>query len=266
MGPGFVLAANDVTASSADNRGGAGASTSRRVAAVVSIAAPTADVRVLRMEVVAGPSLTFEAGQYVQVVFAGLPPRDYSLANTPSAAVLEFHVRVNAERGVGRHIRDRLAVGDRVSVVGPFGDAFLRREHTGPMLAVAGGTGLVPIRSIVDTALGSGMRQPIHLYVGAREPLDLYDEPYFRALAGRYPNLQWVPVISGTGAAAGRRTGNVADAVAADFRSLTGFKAYVAGPPAMVEATQRVLADRGVLARDIHADPFTAGDHHSSAR
>ena len=236
-----------------------------RPAAVVAIEAPTADVRILRMTMADGAPFAFRAGQYAQVSFAGLPPRDYSLANVPGSETLEFHVRVNAERSVGRHIRDQLAVGDRVSISGPFGQAYLRTDHDGPIVAVAGGTGLVPIRSIIETALGSGMGQPIHLYLGAGDEAELYEEQRFLGLAARHSNLRFVAVVSGPGRM-GRRMGNVPDAVANDFATLAGFKAYVAGPPPMVEATLRILSSRGVSAADVHADPFTAGDHHSAPR
>lgn len=54
----------------------------------------------------------------------------------------------------------------------------------------------------------------------------------------------------------GRRTGYVSAAVAEDHARLAGAKAYVAGPPAMVDASLSVLINRGVPARDIHADVF----------
>ena len=149
-----------------------------------------------------------------------------------------------------------------MGLAGPYGEAFLRSDHKGPVLAVAGGTGIVPIQSIVTTALANGMDQPLHLYWGARTAADLYAEPSFHALAERYRNLKYVGVVA-DGTAEGHSGGNVSDAVAAAFRDLRGFKAYVAGPPAMVGATKRALLSRGLAEADIHTDPFLPGDHHS---
>jgi len=56
--------------------------------------------------------------------------------------------------------------------------------------------------------------------------------------------------------AEGWRSGFVSDVIARDHAALAGAKAYIAGPPAMVDAVQLVLAERGVPARDIHADSF----------
>ena len=51
------------------------------------------------------------------------------------------------------YIANDLKVGDAVKVSGPLGSAYLRRKHEGPMLCVAGGTGLAPILSILRGAL-----------------------------------------------------------------------------------------------------------------
>ena len=84
---------------------------------------------------------------------------------------------------------------------------------------------------------------------------DVYLVEHFRALERRFANLTFVPALS-QAASDGWRSGFVSDALAADFRDLAGAKAYVAGPPAMVDATMAVLAARGVPAGDIHADVF----------
>jgi CDP-4-dehydro-6-deoxyglucose reductase/ferredoxin-NAD(P)+ reductase (naphthalene dioxygenase ferredoxin-specific) len=147
-------------------------------------------------------------------------------------------------------------VGDGVQVEGPFGASWLRDAHTGPILAIAGGSGLAPIKSIVETALGNGHRQPIHLYVGIRDERDLYLEAHFAALASRHRNLRLVPVLSEPHASTRRRTGFVHEAVLADIGDVDGAKAYIAGPPVMVEAATRQLLARGMRRQDIHADAF----------
>ncbi len=235
----------------------------RRTATVTEIASPAPEVRVVRMGFDPGESLRFEAGQYVRLWFGALPARDYSLGNRPDQPSLEFHIRVNSEKGVGSYVRDRLRIGEQVGVSGPYGDAFLRRDHRGPILAVAGGTGVVGIQSIIETALAGGMRQPAYVYWGTRTDEDLYSLGRFRDLAARHSNLKLVCAVAEPAAASPHRRGKVSDIVSADFPSVAGFKAYVAGPPPMVTATQEILLSRGLGARDLHTDPFVPGDHHS---
>jgi len=216
----------------------------------------THDVLRLTLAIESGGPYTFSAGQFAKLQFAFAPdaPRDYSMANHPDEKNLVFHVRCIAG-GVSGLIAQRLKVGDMVKVSGPFGTSYLREQHAGPIIAIAGGTGLAPIRSIVATALSLNPEQEIHLYFGVRGERDIYGEQELLQWQSRYPNFKSSIVLSEPDASS-RRSGMVTDAVRADFESLAGFHAYLAGPPAMVDAATALLLAGGVAARDIHADAF----------
>jgi CDP-4-dehydro-6-deoxyglucose reductase/ferredoxin-NAD(P)+ reductase (naphthalene dioxygenase ferredoxin-specific) len=216
----------------------------------------THDIKGVRIEVTAGGPFLFSPGQYAALCFSGLPPRDYSMANDPDEPLLEFHIRQVGGGRSSRYVAEQLSVGDAVALEGPFGSSWLRERHTGPILALAGGSGLAPIKSIVETAIRRSMGQPIHLYCGVRDERDLYLEAHFRALAERHPNLRFVPVLSEPRAPTLRRTGFVHEAALADLPDLDGFKAYLAGPPVMVEAATPLLIAHGARRQDIHADAF----------
>lgn len=238
----------------------------RRLDCVVAgIERATHDIAVVRLRH-DGEPMAFSAGQFAKVAFAPGMARDYSVANMPGGDALEFHVRRMAGGAASTHVWERLRAGDRVAVEGPFGDCWLREEHAGPIVCVAGGSGLAPIKSIVETALRRGMPNPIHLYFGVRGERDVYLDEHFRALARRHPTLRFELVLSEPGPGTTRRTGFVADALRADAPALDGAKAYVCGPPPMVDAAMRVLADLGVAAADRHADAFfTRADRTAAA-
>jgi ferredoxin-NAD(P)+ reductase (naphthalene dioxygenase ferredoxin-specific) len=224
---------------------------------VVGLDDPTHDIRRVRLEIAGGaPPLAFSAGQFASLEFPGLPARDYSMANRPDEPILEFHIRLVAGGAVTRFVREQLKIGDGVKVRGPMGTSYWRRKHTGPIIAIAGGSGLAPIASIIETALAGGARQPIRLYVGARAERDLYRLDRFAELAARHPNLEVVPVLSEPDAPTARRTGFLKDVIAADIADLDGAKAYLAGPPIMVETCVGVLEARGMRRGDCHADAF----------
>jgi CDP-4-dehydro-6-deoxyglucose reductase/ferredoxin-NAD(P)+ reductase (naphthalene dioxygenase ferredoxin-specific) len=178
------------------------------------------------------------------------------MANRPDEPVLEFHIRLLPGGAVTPHVSGKLKLDDTVKVAGPFGTSYLREKHTGPIVALAGGSGLAPIKSIVETALAHGMQQPIALYFGARAERDLYLEDHFRALAARHGNLTFIPVLSQPDGPTRRRTGFLADIVRDAFTTLDGVKAYLAGPPVMVETATAALVDLGVRRQDCHADAF----------
>ena len=141
-------------------------------------------------------------------------------------------------------------------VEGPFGSSYLRERHTGPILCIAGGSGLAPIKGIVDAAIAKGMKQPIHVYFGVRSERDLYLVDHFIGLAQRHPNLTFTPVLSDAPPAVQWRTGFVTDALAKDLQDLDGWQVYVAGPPPMVEAAMQICTARGLRSKDLYADVF----------
>lgn len=224
-------------------------------ATVVAIEDATHDIRRLRLQ--PAKPLDFSPGQYAQLQFTPAHARPYSMAGLAGDGELEFHVRLVPEGRVTGYIAQELKVGDTARVSGPLGSAYLRRQHTGPMLCVAGGTGLAPILSIVRGALAAGMRNPVHLYFGVRSERDVYGLEWLAALQCEHPALS-VHTVLASGRAAGCRTGMVTDAIAQDWPSLAGFRAYLCGAPPMVEATSLLVRRMGVLHEHVYADAFYA--------
>jgi CDP-4-dehydro-6-deoxyglucose reductase/ferredoxin-NAD(P)+ reductase (naphthalene dioxygenase ferredoxin-specific) len=221
---------------------------------VLDIEALTHDIRGLRLGVEAGGPMTFSAGQYAQVEFAPGLSRHYSMANTPDEPELVFHVRHMPDGRTSRYAATQLRVGDKVKVSGPLGVSYLRDNHGGPVLLVAGGSGLAPIRSILCTLLGRGYEAPVTLYFGVRSERDVYHEALLRDLAARHANFRYHVVLSEQKGERGRRYGLVHEAI--ELTAVGELMAYLAGPPVMVEAASALLTARGLSPRQIHADAF----------
>lgn len=230
----------------------------------------THDIKLVQLTTESGEPLHFLAGQYASLSLDGTDGRDFSMANAPGGSTLEFFIRRVPGGAFTEFLFERAAIGQRLTLRGPFGLAFLREGHIGPILAVAGGSGLAPVRSIVTTALRRGMKQPMRVYVGVREERDVYGERDFSVLQSAHPNLSVRFALSSQGAgAAGRRKGLVHDVLADDLQGecLEETRAYVAGPPAMVEAVSEVLARLGLPPARCHVDPFlTVADKMERAR
>ena len=221
---------------------------------VVGLVDPTPQIRIVRLAATAG-ALRFAAGQYAMLAFGEHHSRPFSMAGRPDNAILEFHMR----HGLGEHAVTRLRPGDGVGVEGPFGHAFLREQHSGPILGVAGGTGMAPLLSIVTTVLARDPGRDVTLYVGARDEPDLYLAARLTQLAQRHPRFRWIPVLSESVAPTGRRTGLVTDALAEDLAAgdvlqLAGSKAYFAGPRPMVATAAAPLRAAGLADDDMHGD------------
>jgi ferredoxin-NAD(P)+ reductase (naphthalene dioxygenase ferredoxin-specific) len=216
----------------------------------------THDIRGLRLAIEAGGPFNFSAGQYAQLEFAPGLSRHYSMANTPSESELAFHVRHMPGGRTSAYVASQLRIGDRIKVSGPLGVAYLRERHAGPVLLIAGGSGLAPIESILRKLLNDEPARPVTLYFGVRGERDLYHEPLLGDLAARHASFTYHVVLSEQKGARDRRYGLVHEAVDADLRDAEGLMAYLAGPPVMVEAATALLAARGFAPSQIHADAF----------
>jgi CDP-4-dehydro-6-deoxyglucose reductase/ferredoxin-NAD(P)+ reductase (naphthalene dioxygenase ferredoxin-specific) len=221
---------------------------------VVEIEPLTHDIRGVRLAMEAGGPMSFSAGQYAQIEFAPGLSRHYSMANTPDEPELVFHIRYMPGGRTSRYVATQLKVGDKVKVSGPLGVSYLRDQHRGPVLLVAGGSGLAPIQSILCTLLARGYEAAVKLYFGVRSERDVYHEPLLKDLAVRHPNFEYHVVLSEQIGAKGRRYGLVHEAL--DLPVSESVMAYLAGPPVMVESATALLRSQGVAAGRIHADAF----------
>jgi len=223
-------------------------------ATVASIEDMTHDIKRLRLEPT--KPLAYSPGQYAQLEFTPALARPYSMAGLAGDDMLEFHTRlVPGGRATG-YIANQLKPGDTVRVSGPMGSAYLRRKHAGPMLCVAGGTGLAPILSIIRGAAQAGMANPIHLYFGVRSARDIYGMNWLQELRERHPALHVHVVVTAGEHGHAHRAGLVTDAIAQDWRELRGWRAYLCGSPPMVEATTLLTQQKGVAPEQIYADAF----------
>lgn len=223
-------------------------------ATVTGIEDLTHDIKRLRLR--PSKAVEFSPGQYVQLQFTPAHARPYSMAGLCGDDQFEFHVRLVPDGRVTGYIAQQLKVGDAVKVSGPLGSAYLRRKHDGPMLCVAGGTGLAPILSIVRGAIAQGMNNPIHLYYGVRSPRDIYGVSWLDQLQQAHPGLKVHVVVTSGGDPALHRCGLVTEAIEQDHEAFDGWRAYLCGSPPMVEASTVLVRRKGLAAEHIYADAF----------
>src|SRR5690606_19214399 len=90
--------------------------------------------------------------------------------------VLVFHVRVYPQGQLSPALGAAIKVGHKVSVRGPFGNAYLRRQDE-PLVLASTGTGFAPIWAIAAAATIGQRSRPIRVIAGARTAGDLYMAP-----------------------------------------------------------------------------------------
>jgi phenol hydroxylase P5 protein len=211
--------------------------------------------------------IDFQAGQYVQLRLPGVEgDRPFSIANSPAQVAasgeIEINVRIVAGGAGTAYLHEKLRVGDTLQITGPYGRFFVRESAQAPLLFMAGGSGLSSPRSMILDLLERGWSQPITLVYGQRNLPELYYDAEFRALAARHANFQYVPALSEDASGFDGMKGFVHEAAREHFKGdFSGRKAYLCGPPPMIEACLGALMQGRLYERDIYTEKFiTAAD------
>ncbi|MGC0423685.1 NAD(P)H-flavin reductase/hemoglobin-like flavoprotein [Streptomyces sp. SAI-195] len=200
----------------------------------------------------------FVAGQYVSIETPWVPRqwRQYSPANAPRPnSELTFHVRAVREGKVSNALVHHARPGDPVRLGPPEGDMVLRPTRQRDLLFVAGGTGLAPIRALIEeVAQGSiGDAREVSLFIGARTADELYGLDDMLRMSQRHHWLrvraavsdERIPGLEGT-----------LPEVLAEFGPWYRHEAYLCGPPQMLSGAVHALRRHGVPPRHIHYDPW----------
>ena len=205
--------------------------------------------------------LTFTPGQYAQLSLSGTaaPARSYSFAGTCAAGGstgLEFFIRHIPGGALSPLLQDSARIGSAVQVEGPLGDFWLRPDDT-PIFAIAGGSGLAPLLSILRQGVAEQSRRPVTLLFGARTQQDLYCLDEIQQLVDDWAGpFEFVPVLSGEpddsdwDGLRGWVTLAIEGRIAADSQ------VYLCGPAPMIDAAISECQKFSVRPHQIFFDKF----------
>jgi NAD(P)H-flavin reductase/hemoglobin-like flavoprotein len=227
----------------------------------------TADLRrpdIAVLTVAPEQPLDYRAGQYVSVQTPHWPRlwRRYSIANAPCEdGTLRLHVRAVTGGLVSAALVHHVRAGDPLLLAAPDGVMTADTQSDRDVLCLAGGTGLAPIKAIVQAMIEApppGRRREIVLYFGARRHEELYDLAELHEMELAYPWLQVIPAVSDEPARSDVMFGTVPEAAAT--ATLADRDVYVSGPDAMITRTVQVLRERGAPGHCIHYDLGSEAD------
>lgn len=202
-------------------------------------------------------SIAFFPGQYVLLEDAEhrLAPRSYSIANAPrSDGAVSLLVTRVAGGQTSVWVHDRLAVGDHLSLSGPYGTFVADPAQTGPSLYLAAGSGLAPIRALLEAELARGGQRPVTLVFSARTEADVLGRERFASLAAAHPRLRVVRTLTGgEGPAPHGRIPALLPELCGD---LTGHEVFIAGAPGFVSACATAAEAGGATRAHVRTEVF----------
>ena len=201
------------------------------------------------------------AGQHVDVRLTAedgyQATRSYSVASAPEDEDVALTIERLDDGEVSPYLVDDVQAGDQLELRGPIGGWFVwTAEKGGPLFLVAGGSGLVPLRSMLRHRARAGSDAEARLLLSARRPEDVL-------YAAELPSLGAETAITYTREAPAGWTG-YARRVDRDMLAEAGFeperrpRIFVCGPTGFVEGVARELVGLGHDASRIRTERFGA--------
>jgi Na+-transporting NADH:ubiquinone oxidoreductase subunit F len=195
---------------------------------------------------------------------------NYSLAsNRQLERVLRFNVRIATPPpgqacppGIGSSYVFNLNPGDTVTAIGPFGD-FHIKPTLREMVYIGRGSGMAPLRAHLSHLFETEhTHRKVSFWYGARSRQEVFYEDYFQQIAATHPNFRFEVALSNplpedhwTGL-----TGFIHEVVLQnylqDHPDPGSVEFYLCGPPMMIKAVKKILAELGVPPTQIAFDEF----------
>ena len=232
-----------------------------RTATVRAVVAETPRARTLALDVPDWPA--HRAGQHLDLRLTAedgyQAQRSYSIASAPEAGPPEITVELIDDGEVSPYLVEDVRPGDRFEVRGPIGGHFSWAvEDGGPLLLVAGGSGLVPLMAMLRHRAARGSAVEARVLVSARSAEDAL---YGAELAALEPRAGLRVAHTYTRSPPPGWTGWARRVDAAMLRELgpppeAGARCFVCGPTPFVERVTALLVQAGHGGRRIHAERF----------
>ncbi|WP_407700262.1 globin domain-containing protein [Streptomyces beihaiensis] len=192
----------------------------------------------------------FLAGQYTTLETPWWPRvwRHYSFASTPrSDGLLAFHVKAVPAGWVSGALVHRARPGDVLRLGPPAGSMTVDHSTDSGLLCLGGGTGIAPIKALVEDVAEHGRRRAVEVFYGARTGDDLYDIDTLLRLQQNHPWLAVRPVVDQQAHL------QLPDAVR-EYGPWNEYDAYLSGPPGMIRSGVDALRGIGIPASRIRHD------------
>lgn len=223
----------------------------------------THDIKEFQIKLDDPPELAYVPGQYIQLV---CPPyngneevfRAYSIASDPEQdGSINLVIRLVPGGICTTWCFEHLKEGDELRMNGPYGE-FRLSENDSPMVFIAGGTGMAPMKSILHHMRNTGNQRPVTYFFGVNSTEELFYGDLMKDFETQLSNVSFVPVVARPqpGSEWGGETGLVTEALERHGADISGHEAYLCGSPGMIDASMAVLQKIGVTEDRIFFDKF----------
>ncbi len=224
----------------------------------------THDMKQFRFDLVEPKTIDYIPGQYIQLLTPVYEKsseevyRAYSISSDPAdKSAVELIIRLVPGGICTTYCFDYLKVGDEVRMNGPYGE-FRLSETEAPMVFIAGGSGIAPIKCMLHEMNNTGNKRKAVFCFGANGVKELCLGDLMGQFESDLADFTFIPVVAAPGddeTWAGER-GLVTKAVERNLKGAGQCEAYLCGSPGMIDASVEVLKKMGVREDRIFYDKF----------
>jgi CDP-4-dehydro-6-deoxyglucose reductase, E3 len=181
--------------------------------------------------------------------------RSYSIANAPrpDGSISLLVTRVPGGQA-SDWIHERLRPGDEVIATGPYGTFVADPASCAPCLYLAGGSGLAPMRALLQASLQSGSERSLTFIFSARTEADVLDREVFALWQAEHAGFRFIRTLTrGVGV---DPHGRIPDVLAELCPDLSGHELFIAGAPGLVRSSAIAADVLGAPRGHVHTEPF----------
>ena len=202
-------------------------------------------------------SLQHHAGQYLKIITDENIPLPFSIASAPQAdGSLELQIKNSPDHQLTSEIIDKIKARKSLTLRGPYGTVRYYDELDLPIIFMAGGTGIVPLKALIEKALSTQPQQALHLYWGGSHQRDMYLFDHMLALAEQHEHFSFTPVLKSADETWQGEIGLVHQIIAQQHADLSGYQVYASGPTEMVYAGYDAFIAKGLKPQLMFSDTF----------
>ena len=214
----------------------------------------TDDVIKVVLRIPPNSNFNFNSGQYVNVIKGNLT-RSYSIANSSNHKnQLEFFIKNYINGLMSEYFFKEAKINDLLRLEGPIGTFFLRDSSFKNIIFLATGTGIAPIKSILEGLEKSHQlyqNKNLWVFIGARYKNDLFWEPNSETL-----NIKYIPVLSRQDNDWNGEKGYVQDIVLKQQIDLENTQVYACGSYDMINSAKELFFKNNLKENNFFSDAF----------
>lgn len=201
--------------------------------------------------------MDYQAGQYLQILCDDGTVVPYSIANAPQAdKILELQIKSVPENPRNVEIIEKITQKKSLTIRGPYGATVYHSTPNLPLIYLAGGIGIVPLKAMLEAAFAHQDVRPLHLYWGVKNSSDLYLAELFNQWEQQHSNFKFTPVISAQDNFWEGKTGLVHEVVVTQHDDMAGHQVYASGPKEMIYTAYDEFTAKGLKPQLMFSDTF----------